>query len=211
MKKDDNIFLPQRSVSLSTVYDLEHQPSSTQAETVVHPVTDAAAPPNFCVCILMEVLSSSARTSHPHHFRGNSCTPGPRRSSLTLRPRSRKLLTIIEGSCSRSYTVPWDFYIVTMILQRIRTIVGDAEFEPGTSAPEVWCATNEPPHLQMNHHSCCWWCWPWDWVWCRWWGCRVRPAWQTSGAAPCTQQEHPEGRKKKIFFIVNGTHVNNYH
>ena len=171
MKKDDDIFLPQRSVSLSTVYDLEHQPSSTQAETVVHPVTDAAAPPNFCVCILMEVLSSSARTSHPHHSRGNSCTPGPRRSSLTLRPRSRKLLTIIE----------------------------------------VWCATNEPPHLQMNHHSWCWWCWPWDWVWCRWWGCRVRPAWQTSGAAPCTQQEHPEGRKKKIFFIVNGTHVNNYH
>ena len=150
MKKDDDIFLPQRSVSLSTVYDLEHQPSSTQAETVVHPVTDAAAPPNFCVCILMEVLSSSARTSHPHHSRGNSCTPGPRRSSLTLRPRSRKLLTIIEGSCSRSYTVPWDFYSVTMILQRIRTIVGDAEFEPGTSAPEVWCA------IPMSHHISKW-------------------------------------------------------
>ena len=23
----------------------------------------------------------------------------------------------------------------------------DARFEPGTSAPEVWCATNEPTHL----------------------------------------------------------------
>ena len=34
-----------------------------------------------------------------------------------------------------------------MILQRIRIIVGDAGFEPRTSAPEVWCATNEPPHL----------------------------------------------------------------
>ena len=33
----------------------------------------------------------------------------------------------------------------TMILQRIRIIVVDAGFEPGTSAPEVWCATNEPP------------------------------------------------------------------
>ena len=32
-----------------------------------------------------------------------------------------------------------------MILQRIRIIVGDAGFEPGTS--EVWCATNEPSHL----------------------------------------------------------------
>ena len=35
----------------------------------------------------------------------------------------------------------------TMILQRIRIIVGDAGFEPGTSAPEIWRATNEPPHL----------------------------------------------------------------
>ena len=34
-----------------------------------------------------------------------------------------------------------------MILQRIGIIVGDAGFEPGTSAPDVWCATNEPPHL----------------------------------------------------------------
>ena len=31
----------------------------------------------------------------------------------------------------------------TMILQRIRSVVGDAEFE-------VWCATNEPPHLQQD-------------------------------------------------------------
>ena len=34
-----------------------------------------------------------------------------------------------------------------MILQRIRIIVVDAGFEPGTSAPEVWCAVNKPPHL----------------------------------------------------------------
>ena len=37
-----------------------------------------------------------------------------------------------------------------MILQRIRIIVGDAGFEPGTSAPEVWCAKNEPPHPHSN-------------------------------------------------------------
>ena len=30
-----------------------------------------------------------------------------------------------------------------MILQRIMIIVGDAAFEPGTPAPEVWFATNE--------------------------------------------------------------------
>ena len=35
--------------------------------------------------------------------------------------------------------------------QRIRIIVGNVDFEPGTSAPEVRCASNEPPlppHLQ---------------------------------------------------------------
>ena len=48
--------------------------------------------------------------------------------------------------------LPWDFlYFITMILQRIRIIVGDAGFEPGTSAPEVWCATNEPPHVVCWH------------------------------------------------------------
>ena len=35
-----------------------------------------------------------------------------------------------------------------MILQRIRIIVGDVKFEPRTSTPEVWCTTNEPPHLK---------------------------------------------------------------
>ena len=35
----------------------------------------------------------------------------------------------------------------TMILQCPRIIVVEAGFEPGTSAPEVWRATNEPPHL----------------------------------------------------------------
>ena len=42
---------------------------------------------------------------------------------------------------------PEILYFITIILQRIRIIVGDAGFEPKTSAPEVWCATNEPPHL----------------------------------------------------------------
>ena len=37
----------------------------------------------------------------------------------------------------------------TMILQRIRIIVFDAGFEPEISAPEVWCATNEPSHLKL--------------------------------------------------------------
>ena len=39
------------------------------------------------------------------------------------------------------------YYTMILALQRIIIIVGDAGFEPKTSAPEVWCATNEPPHL----------------------------------------------------------------
>ena len=38
--------------------------------------------------------------------------------------------------------------LYTMILQCIRIIVGDDGFEPGISDPEIWCATNEPPHLR---------------------------------------------------------------
>ena len=38
----------------TTVYDLEHEPPITPAETVVHPVPDAAFTPNLFVCILME-------------------------------------------------------------------------------------------------------------------------------------------------------------
>ena len=46
----------------------------------------------------------------------------------------------------------------TMIMQRIRIIVEDAGFELGTHAPDVWCATNEPPHLNnepphLGHYS----------------------------------------------------------
>ena len=40
----------------------------------------------------------------------------------------------------------------TMILQRPRIIVGDAGFEPGTSAPEVWRTASEPPHLHEPTH-----------------------------------------------------------
>ena len=61
----------------------------------------------------------------------------------------------------RFHSLHWDcIHYNTMIQQRIRIIVGDAEYEPGTSAPKGWCATNEPPHLHpwttasptMSHH-----------------------------------------------------------
>ena len=38
----------------------------------------------------------------------------------------------------------------TMILQRIRAIVGDAEFEPRNYAPKVWYGA-----LPMSHHISC--------------------------------------------------------
>ena len=56
---------------------------------------------------------------------------------------------LASGGGSPLYPEILQYY--TMILQRIRIIVVDAGFEPGTSAPEVWRATNEPPHLQRHH------------------------------------------------------------
>ena len=53
---------------------------------------------------------------------------------------------LASGGGSPLYPEILQYY--TMILQRIRIIVVDAGFEPETSAPEVWRATNEPPHRQ---------------------------------------------------------------
>ena len=39
-----------------------------------------------------------------------------------------------------------------MILQRLQDLfIGDAGSEPETSAPEVWCANNEPPQGIVLH------------------------------------------------------------
>ena len=47
------------------------------------------------------------------------------------------LLNIFLGLKGRFHSVFWDFrHYLTMILQRIRILVGDVGFEPGTSAPE---------------------------------------------------------------------------
>ena len=61
------------------------------------------------------------------------------------------LLRIFQGYVSlstlRLSTLPY----YTMLLQRIRIIVGEnAGFEPGTSVQEVLCATNAPPHLHQS-------------------------------------------------------------
>ena len=50
---------------------------------------------------------------------------------------------LASGGGSPLYPEFLQYY--TMILQRPRIIVGDAGFEPGTSAPEVWRAP-------MSHH-----------------------------------------------------------
>ena len=54
---------------------------------------------------------------------------------------------LASGGGSPLYPEILQYY--TMILQRIRIIVVDAGFEPGTSALEVWRANNEPTHLQQ--------------------------------------------------------------
>ena len=56
------------------------------------------------------------------------------------------LMSWYTGICATTTTLggmfpslPWDFQ------HYYRIIVGDAGLEPGTFAPEVWCAANEPP------------------------------------------------------------------
>ena len=46
---------------------------------------------------------------------------------------------------------PEILYFITMILQHIRIIVGEAGYEPGTSAPEVWCTTNHHISIELSH------------------------------------------------------------
>ena len=58
-------------------------------------------------------------------------------------PYNHCFLDLFCLSCT-CLSFPCDFFLYcTMILQRPRIFVGDAGFEPRTSASEVWCATNE--------------------------------------------------------------------
>ena len=51
----------------------------------------------------------------------------------------------------RFSSLPCNFCtLFTMVLQHIRIIVGDAGFDPGTSALEVWRASNEPPQIYLS-------------------------------------------------------------
>ena len=47
------------------------------------------------------------------------------------------------------------FYIITQgSCIASGSLWGDARFEPGTSAPEVWCPTNDPPHHRDVAKKC---------------------------------------------------------
>ena len=49
----------------------------------------------------------------------------------------------------RFLSLPWAFlHYYTMIIVRY------AGFEPGAAAPEIWCATKEPPHLHFSQYYC---------------------------------------------------------
>ena len=48
-------------------------------------------------------------------------------------------------------TMRFFLHFYTMIIQCIRIIVG--EFKPQTSAAEVWCAANEPPHIIVINNT----------------------------------------------------------
>ena len=78
--------------------------------------------------------------------------PANRHTDLTQLTKNTQIIIIFFfASGVGSPLCPWVLHYYTMILQRIRIIVGDAGFESGTSAPEAWYryASNEPPHLQI--------------------------------------------------------------
>ena len=54
--------------------------------------------------------------------------------------------------CGGSPLLPEILQYYKMILQHPRIIVGDARFEPGTSAPEVWRAIPMSYHISMSQH-----------------------------------------------------------
>ena len=68
------------------------------------------------------------------------------KNKQTIVSRDRDFLKIFFSLTS----LPWVLNYYTM---SCRIIVRDAGFELGSSAPEVWCATNEPPHLQKTTTS----------------------------------------------------------
>ena len=62
------------------------------------------------------------------------------------------LLSPVKDMCFEMFFYLEIVQYYTMTLQRPRINEGDAGFEPGTSASEVWRATNEPPHLTDPTH-----------------------------------------------------------
>ena len=81
------------------------------------------------------------------HYVNNRGREGPFSSvrSIELRRIFFKLYFFASGGGYHPlYPESLQYYTIP---QRPLIIVGDAGFEPGTSAPEVWPAANEPPHL----------------------------------------------------------------
>ena len=71
------------------------------------------------------------------------------KSGLGRGTHSIKIKIILPQGWVSLPIIHWDFHYHTMILQRIRIIVINAEFESGTFDPEVWCTTFELPHLRL--------------------------------------------------------------
>ena len=69
---------------------------------------------------------------------------------LNLSLCAQNIFSYIFCLRGRLPSLPWVFYIITLWSCSTSGSVGDAGFEPGTSALEVWCTTNEPPHLHLD-------------------------------------------------------------
>ena len=61
----------------------------------------------------------------------------------------------LRGQFPSLYPQLYSVHYITMILQRIKIVVGDAGFDPGTSAPEVWWAWTNGPMRNANYDYFC--------------------------------------------------------
>ena len=106
-------------------------------EEALQPCLQLSLLDSCAICLATKLLQASPGQTF-HHKKNN----------YWKQPSFFKYIFLASGGGSPLYPEFLQYY--TMILQRPRIIVGDAGFEPGTSASEVWCTSNEPPHLQTN-------------------------------------------------------------
>ena len=119
--------------------------SQAGGDNIRHPSRKIKQVYNWILCCMIFFYFLLHQAMGQQLFKLNHCFVGERGGACFFKD------FFAAGVCFPPFP---KFYITyyTMILQRIRIIVGDAGFKPGPLSPEVRRDTNEPPHLLMSHY-----------------------------------------------------------